>query len=78
MEKYKTIAIIITNAAAYATPSSDNSSANKKHKTWTKFIQSFDWDKMEEKKEKHQTVGGFLSLFKSFGVKTSNSNKESE
>lgn len=64
------MAIIMANAFSYATPSTDANSANKKQKSWEKFVRAFDWDAMVEKKDNPPTLGGFISMFRSSGIMT--------
>ncbi len=63
------MAIIIANAAVFSSPSYSQQDATKKQRSWKQFIDSFDWNKMTDKKQK-QTLGGFLEMFKSANVMT--------
>ena len=53
-------AIIAGNAGVYSSPAYDKKGARDKSNMWTKFVDSFDWDKIGKVK-KQKTVGNVLS-----------------
>jgi len=58
-------AVTFANALIYASPSYDQSSANKKQSMWRKFIDSLDWEALESKTKKKSDP---LSMFIRAGI----------
>jgi len=45
-------ATILAQVGVYVSPSYDNISARKKQRSWNKFMNSLDWNKISKKQEK--------------------------
>ncbi len=76
METFKTLAIVIANAASYATPSYDAAGAHKKSGAWRTFLSSFDWNKSI--KAKDNTFGSFLNMFRQAKIMVKGSEKKGD
>lgn len=67
-------AIVMAQSMFYASPSYDRSGAHKKQKAWEKFLDSLDFDAIEEKSK--PTVNSFVKMFQSAGVPIKGPKKE--
>ena len=61
LDKRRFDAILMANAVAYATPSYSQKDSSNKQRSWSKFMDSLDWEKLTTKKDagsvKKQLVG---------------------
>lgn len=60
-------AMILAQVGVYVSPSYDNNSARKKQRSWNKFMNSLDWDKITKKSEKPKAEV-LKSVFGGIGV----------
>jgi len=51
----KSNAIVVANAMVYASPSYKKSDARQKQRSWEKFINSLDWEKVSKKHDKKES-----------------------
>lgn len=62
-------ALIAGQAAVYGSPAYDQSGANKKSQHWKKFIDSFDWEKVLEKRKKTKEASrNPIGMFQAAGI----------
>jgi len=50
LEDWRMEAVVLGNALVYASPSYDKRDSSKKRESWSKFLDSLTWGKLEEKK----------------------------
>lgn len=60
MEEWRMQAVIAGNAMAYGTPAESRKDARKKTEGWKTFLNSLDWDKIQEKGQKKMTISDVL------------------
>ena len=67
MEKNRMDAIVLANSLIYASPTYSARDGQKKQKIWNKFINSMDWDYLQEKNKK-KTPKEVRSIFGALGI----------
>ena len=67
MSVNKMDAIILSQSMIYASPSYDKTGVAKKRRSWKKFMDSLDWNKVQSTKKK-PSMEALKSLFGSMGV----------
>jgi len=67
MRENQTNAVILYNALAATSPSHKQDQAIKKSRSWAKFMDSLDWDKIKEINKK-PSIAGLARVFSSVGI----------
>ena len=77
MNKEKMSAVIAANAAVFATPAQDKSSAVKKERNWNTFLDLLDFDKLKEKHKK-KSRKEIVNIFGLLGIPIKDQPKDDE
>ena len=75
MDRDKMDAIILSNALVYASPSYSTADNQKKRVMWKKFMDSLDWETLQQKSKK-KTTREVKNVFGALGIPVQNIRKK--
>ena len=75
MDQHRTIAGIIAQGVAYGSPADSEKGARQKQQTWTKFINTLDWNKLKRRQTNKKSATNVERTLTGFGIPVNNTKK---